>query len=265
MISKIDIDKYLKTDFIGRNIKYYDTLSSTNIKAKEIAEKSSEGTIIIAEEQTMGKGRLGRNWISPKGKGLWFSVILKPNISPDKVSKVTLIGAAAVYESLKEIGVLSKIKWPNDIVIKGKKVCGILTEMSFHSEKRYNVIMGIGINVNLDKEDFDDEVKNKATSLKIIAGDKVDRNKLLSKILNNFERLYIPFKENEDISETIKISREGSILIGKYVRIIKNSDEKIVKVLDIDNKGQLIVKYDNGEIEEIFSGEVSIRGMEGYI
>ena len=167
-----EVEEYLTTDFIGRNIYYFDSLSSTNIKAKEIATKSKEGTIVIAEEQTKGKGRLGRSWLSPKGKGIWMSIILKPKVAPIKVAKITLIGAAAVNQGLKDIGIKSYIKWPNDIVIDGKKVCGILTEMSCELNMINYCIMGIGINVNLDKEDFSKDLIDTATSLKSIAGEK---------------------------------------------------------------------------------------------
>lgn len=265
MTDKINIDKYLDTQFIGRDMEYYDSILSTNIKAKEMASVKKEGTIIIAEEQTQGKGRLGRSWASPKGKGIWFSIILKPDMEPSKISRITLIGAAAVNKALREIGIKSYIKWPNDIIVEGKKVCGILTEMNCEKNTVNYVAMGIGINANLDEDDFDEELKNKATSLKIIAGEKIDRSKLLSSILNHFEKLYIPFNLSDDISETIRISREESILIGKEVRIINSYNERKGNVLDIDDEGQLIVQYENGEIEKVFSGEVSIRGIDGYI
>lgn len=265
MINKINIDKYLTTQFIGKNMEYFDSISSTNIKAKEIALKKDEGTIVIAEKQTKGKGRLGRNWTSPKGKGIWFSIILKPNVKPEKVPKITLIGAAAVNKALREIGIKSYIKWPNDIIVDSKKVCGILTEMNCEKDSVNYVIMGIGINANLDEDDFDKGLKRKATSLKIIVGEEIDRSRLLASILNYFEKLYISFNSNDDISETIRISREESILIGKEVRVINSGNERIANVLDIDDEGQLIVQYKNGEIEKVFSGEVSIRGIDGYV
>ena len=260
-----EIEEHLTTDFIGRNIYYFDSLSSTNIKAKEIAKDENEGTVVIAEEQTKGKGRLGRNWVSPKGKGIWMSIILKPKVDPTKVAKITLIGAVAVNQGLKDMNIKSYIKWPNDIVIDGKKVCGILTEMSCELNMINYVIMGMGINVNLDRNDFDEELIGKATSLKCITGNKINRKRLLAHILNHFEELYIPFRENGDISKTIKISRENSILIGKEVRIISADVEKRGKVLDIDKEGQLIIEYGDGKIEEIFSGEVSVRGIYGYV
>lgn len=260
-----EIEGYLKTQFIGRNIHYFQSLSSTNIKAKEIALNEPEGTVIIAEEQTKGKGRLGRDWASPKGKGIWMSIILKPNLEPTEVAKLTLIGAAAIHQGLKDISVDSYIKWPNDIIIANKKVCGILTEMSCELNIINYCIMGIGINVNLEVEDFPKELENKATSLKILTGKKINRKLLLGNILNHFEKLYIPFREEGDISKSIEISRANSLLIGKDIRIIRGNNEKKGKALDIDNRGQLIVELENGNIEEIFSGEVSIRGINGYI
>lgn len=260
-----EIEEYLTTNFIGRNIYHFDSLDSTNTKAKEMAMDEEEGTVVVAEEQIKGKGRLGRNWVSPKGKGIWMSIILKPNMLPSEVAKLTLIGAAAVNKALEEMGIISYIKWPNDIVIQGKKVCGILTEMSCELNIINYVIMGIGINVNLLKEDFSQELVDKATSLKEITGRDLDRKRLLASVLNYFENLYLPFKQRGDISATIDISREKSLLIGKEIRILRGNDEKIGRALDIDEQGGLIIEYKDGTREHIFSGEVSIRGLREYI
>lgn len=260
-----EIEEYLTTNFIGRNIYYFDSLDSTNTKAKEMAIDEEEGTVVVAEEQIKGKGRLGRDWVSPKGKGIWMSIILKPNMLPSEVAKLTLIGAAAVNKALEEMGIISYIKWPNDIVIQGKKVCGILTEMSCELNIINYVIMGIGINVNLLKEDFSQELVDKATSLKEITGRDLDRKRLLASVLNYFENLYLPFKQRGDISATIDISREKSLLIGKEIRILRGNDEKIGRALDIDEQGGLIIEYKDGTREHIFSGEVSIRGLREYI
>lgn len=259
-----EIESYLDTEFIGRNLEYFPSLSSTNIKAKEIGIESEEGTLILAEEQTQGKGRLGREWTSPKGKGIWMSIILKPEIDPRKVSKITLIGAAAVNQGLKDMGIDSKIKWPNDIIINNKKVSGILTEMSCELNRIHYVVMGIGINVNLNKEDLGDELVGKATSLKMATGKKIDRKRLLASILNYFEMLYIPFSEKEDLSQSINICRENSCLIGKEVRIIRGDTETLGKAIDIDEEGGLVIDYGD-RVESVISGEVSIRGIDGYI
>jgi len=265
VLNKIIIDRYLHTEFIGRNVEYYDSIPSTNIRAKEIAAESKEGTLIISEEQTQGRGRLSRRWVSPKGKGLWFSIILKPDFKPEKVYKITLIGAAAITEALEDMGIKSYIKWPNDIIVEGKKICGILTEMSCENDRVNYVIMGIGINVNLKEEDFDEELIEKATSLRIVTGKEIDRSQLLANVLNHMERLYIPFKVKGSLDETIRICREKSILIGNQVRIIRGDMITSGKVLNIDDEGYLLVQYEDGKIEKILSGEVSIRGREGYI
>lgn len=260
-----EVEEYLETKFIGRKIYYFDTIDSTNIKAKELAYKEDEGTLVIAEEQTLGRGRLGRTWISPKKKGIWMSIVLKPSIDPMKVAKITQIGAAAIALALEDLGIEAFIKWPNDIVMNGKKVCGILTEMSCELNMINYVIMGVGINVNLDSEDFSGEVSKIGTSLKIQSGKVIDRKKLLGLFLNRFEELYISFVEKDNFSETLKVCREKSILIGKEVRIIKGKDEEKGKVLGINDDGELIIDYENGKIGNVLSGEVSVRGLYGYV
>lgn len=259
-----EIEEGLHTEYIGRNLYYYDSILSTNIRAKEIALDEPEGTVIVSEEQTGGIGRLGRDWISPKKKGIWFTIILKPEVQPMEVSKIALVGAAAVNKALEDMGVNSGIKWPNDIVINGKKVCGILTEMSCELNMVNYVVMGIGINVNLDGIDIPEELKHKATSLKIATSKEVDRKTLLANILNHFEGLYEEFK-NGHISSTIRICRENSVLLGEEVRIIRGKETRIGKALDINSEGELVVQFLNDIIENIFSGEVSLRGMDGYI
>lgn len=256
----------LKTKFIGRKIIHFDDIGSTNSKAKELALSGTEdGTVIIAEEQTMGKGRLGRNFISPKGKGIWMSIILKPDINPLNVSMVTQIGAAAINKAFRELKIDTFIKWPNDILLNKKKFCGILTEMSAELTKVNFIVMGIGINVNVDENDFTKEVKETATSIKIETGKRVDRKEIVSRILNNFEELYEDFIEREDIQRTIDICRENSILMGREIRVIKRGNSINAKVLDIDDKGELVVQYEDGKVENLISGEISIRGIENYI
>jgi len=260
-----EIVEWLYTSYFGSNAYYYDTISSTNFVAYEMASLENESTTVVAECQSSGRGRLGRSWQSPKGKGIWMSIILKPKVNPIHVAKVTLIGAAAVNLALKDIGIDSYIKWPNDIVINGKKVCGILTEMSSELNMINYVIMGIGINVNLNKEDFFKDISKVGTSLKIEADKKVNRKKLLAKVLNRFEELYTPFVEKEDIGETIRICRENSALIGKEVRIICGEEERVGKVLNIRDDGKLAIEYKNGKVENLLSGEVSVRGLHSYV
>lgn len=258
ILSYEEIKEYLNTDFMGRNIHYFNSIDSTNSKAKEIALDEKEGTVLIAEEQTEGKGRMGRSWVSPKGKGIWMSIILKPNVEPMKVPKLTLVGAAAVYKALENMGIKAQIKWPNDVLIDGKKICGILTEMSGELNMVNYVIMGIGINVNLDEGDFPEELKDKATSLKISTGKEISRKELTANILNEFEKLYLKFKEEDNIEEVLKISRENSILLVEEVRIIRGNNIKIGKAIDINDNGELVVEVGD-KVEKIISGEVSLR------
>ena len=260
-----EVESYLSTNFIGRNIQYFDTIDSTNKRAKEIAFDENEGTVIISEEQTEGKGRLGRHWISPKGKGIWMSMILKPKVDPMKVSKITLLGAAAVYKALEDMNIKSQIKWPNDILIDGKKICGILTEMNCELNMINYVIMGIGINVNFDEEDIPMDLKDKATSIKVSQNKEINRKELLGNILNQFENLYMDFRDEKSISKAIEICRENSALIDKEVRIIKREETRVGKALDINEEGELVVEFEDGIIENVYSGEVSVRGLNGYV
>ncbi|MBU3111864.1 biotin--[acetyl-CoA-carboxylase] ligase [Clostridium lacusfryxellense] len=260
-----EIKNFLTTKYIGKNIIHYESISSTNSKAKELAEMNEEhGTVIVSEEQTLGRGRLGRNWVSPKYKGIWMSIILRPNIITQNASLITLVGAAAVQRAIKKMGIETSIKWPNDIVIDSKKVCGILTEMSGEIDHINYLIMGIGINVNLEEEDIPIELKESATSLKLETGKYIDRKLLLANILNEFEDLYNDFVLNGNIKETIDICREKSILIGREIQLVNRGKVKIAKAVDISDKGELIIENDQGIIEHIVSGEVSIRGIYGY-
>lgn len=265
-LNENEINEILETNYIGKKIIHYDTIDSTNKVAKNLAYNGAEtGTVIISEEQTLGRGRLGRNWSSPKGKTISMSIILKPNIPTVIAPKATILGAAAVYCGLEDMGIHTQIKWPNDIILNGKKVCGILTEMSGEMDKLNYIVMGIGINVNSEEEDFDDEIKIKATSLKIEEGREVNRKQVVAKTLYYLEKYYEKFKVNGDIKDAVEICKKHSIIMNKEVRIISCGIEKLGKVIDMDNDGELLVEYDNGEKEKIISGEVSIRGINGYV
>lgn len=264
ILTREEVKNFLDTKYIGNEIIHFDSIDSTNNYANDIAMEKAEGTVVTAEEQVVGKGRQGRNWKSPFEKGIYFSIILKPNLEPSKVAKLTLIGAAAVNLALRDLNIDSKIKWPNDIVVDGKKLCGILTEMSCELNKINYIVIGIGINANLDEDDFSDELKNTATSLKKITGENIQRNKLLALVLNHFEKLYDSFKEDLNLKKTIEICRKYSALVGKEIQIIKNGNTRLGKAIDLSDEGELIVQFEAG-IEKIYSGEVSVRGLNNYI
>lgn len=260
-----EIKNFLNTEYIGRNVIYYDSIGSTNSRAKELAESGQEhGTVIISEEQTLGRGRLGRNWVSPKYKGIWMSIILRPDIITENISQITLLGAAAVQKAIMKMGIKTSIKWPNDIVLNSKKVCGILTEMSGEVDHINYLIMGIGINVNLEEEDLPEELKDVATSLTLGSGKYVERKLLLANVLNIFEELYSDFVQNGNIKETIDICRENSMLIGKEIQLINRGKVTTAKAIDISDQGELVIENNQGIVEYVFSGEVSVRGVYGY-
>lgn len=257
-----EIYSLLNTEYIGRNIIHFDTIDSTNVKAKQLAQAGAEnGTIVISEGQTAGRGRLGRQWTSPKSKGIWLSVILKPDLEPINVANITLLGAAAVFKALSEFGIRAQIKWPNDIILNGKKLCGILTEMSCELNMINYIVMGIGINVNIQKKDFPEELLDTATSVLVEKGEILDRKKLTAALLNNFELLYNKFIKYGDIQSSIKLCKENSSVLGKKIKIIDKGNIRTAKAIDIKDNGVLIVEYDDGTMDEILSGEISVRGI----
>lgn len=263
-IHPLEIKESLNTSFIGKNIYYFDTLDSTNTMAKQHSKEN--GAVIISEEQTSGRGRLGRDWTSPKYKGLWFSIVLTPDMEPQYAPMISHVAAAALIKSFVNLGFSDvKCKWPNDIIINGKKVCGILTELSAELSRINHIVVGIGINVNLEENDFPMELLDKASSLKLIRGKDIERKALLVDILQNFEALYEKFEKELDIKTSINICKEYSAVLGKEVYLINKTEKEKVTAIDIDDKGQLIVRDAQGNFKKIISGEISVRGINGYI
>lgn len=260
-----EIKSKLNTLSWAREIYYYDEVDSTNNVAKKLAEDGApHGTLVITEMQTAGKGRRGRNWSSPKGSGIWMTFILRPQIGPDRASMLTLVSAMAVQKVIeKETGLKAVIKWPNDIVVNGKKVCGMLTEMSAELEWINYVVVGIGINANTKK--FPEEIADVATSLSIELGRDITRSNLVAGFGAAFEGYYDRFIKNGDMSD----------LMDEYNKNLANLDNK-VKILDpkgeytgiskgINKEGELLVTDEDGNERIVRSGEVSVRGIYGYV
>ena len=262
ILSSENIAYNLPTEFIGKKVIHLDTVGSTNDYAKEIGNKVNGGTLIISEQQTKGKGRLGRSWKSKSGDGIWMSLIIKPKIEPYKAPFLTLVAGASVVKALSNLGVEASIKWPNDIIVHNKKICGILTELSAEMERVNYVVIGIGINIKTI--DFPDEIKEKATSL-YKEGYKLSRVDIVRQFCIEFEKLYKGYILDGNKQDTLELCRKYSAIIGKQVYVIKNNKRELVKCIDINENGNLIVKEKNGEIQEIMSGEVSIRGVKGYV
>ncbi|KOF57780.1 MULTISPECIES: biotin--[acetyl-CoA-carboxylase] ligase [Clostridium] len=262
ILTTVEIDDTLKTKYIGRNIIHFDSIECTNDLAKELAEKGAEeGTVVIAEEQTSGRGRFRREWVAAKYKSIMMSIILKPNTSSTCIYQITQIAAAAIGKAIEELNIDVGIKWPNDIIVNWRKVCGILTEASGEIDKINYVVVGIGINVNQENSDFPEAVLNKATSLRIEKNEYISRKLLLCSFFEKFETLYDEFRYNENASSSIKYCREKSILVGKKIEVERKKQIIIAEVLEIASDGSLIVKYENGIKDRLISGEVSLHRM----
>ena len=262
LLNPQNIYRNLKTKFIGKNVLHFETINSTNDYAKKIGNELRDGSVIISEEQTKGKGRLGRVWESKAGEGIWMSIILKPNIIPNKAPFITLIAGASIVKALNILGVDAKIKWPNDITINNKKLSGILTELSAEIERVNYIVVGIGMNVK--DTDFEEELQDKATSL-YKENYNVSRVDIVKEILCQFEKLYLDYIEKDDKKEVLDICRQYSAIINKEIYVIKNDQKELVDCIGINEEGNLIIKNKDGKLEEIMSGEVSIRGVKGYV
>lgn len=254
-----EIRNVLQTDFIGRKIYAFDKTDSTNDIASRLAEAGEpEGALVVAEQQAKGRGRLGRTWFSPKGKGLWFSIILRPGLPPSAAPQVTLAGAVACAKAVRDIaGLDALIKWPNDVVINNKKVCGILTEMNTDMDRIRHVVMGVGMNVNVGGEEFPRELTATATSVKIETSKDISRLALLAAVLHVFEELYARLKAGD--FESVKQEWIGlSNIVGKYVRVTTEGRTLDGYAVGVDFRGNLIVRLANGLNEHIISGDVRI-------
>ena len=265
LVTKAVIAPYLDTKQIAQHIVFFEEIDSTNTYAKHLGEKGTEdGTLVIAESQHAGKGRRGRSWESPGGKDIYMSLLLRPQIQPEHASSVTLVAALSVAKAIGEVtGLECSIKWPNDLVLHGKKVCGILTEMSSEPDCIHYVVVGIGINVN--GEQFPDGIKDMAGSLYLEGKKTVRRALLVASVMNHFERDYEVFCKDQSLRKLR--SDYDSLLInnGKDVKIIGIQEEYCGIAQGIDDTGRLLVRMADGTIRKVVSGEVSVRGLYGYV
>ncbi len=265
----------IQTAWAGRQIYFYESLGSTNIQAKQLAEGGApHGTLVVTDMQTDGRGRRGRGWESPAGTNIYFTVVLRPEFAPDKASMLTLVMAYAVAKGVEktladygreasEYGL--GIKWPNDIVMKGKKICGILTEMSMSVEQASIQYVVIGVGVNVGKQDFAPEVADKATGLNQECGVRISRSRLLADIMEAFEKSYEQFWKEENLScfrnayNALLVNRDREVCVldpkGEYQGVAKG----------IDDTGELLVELPDGNIIKVYAGEESVRGIYGYV
>lgn len=264
-ITDYEIKSNLGQTGLVEDILYFDSLDSTNSKAKRMANEGENRNILfVTEEQTAGRGRRGRAWSSPKGSGIWMSFLLHPNIAPEHASMLTLVSALAIVKAIHNTtGLEAKIKWPNDIVVNGKKLCGILTEMSCELDYIHYVVIGIGMNVNTTE--FPEELSQIGTSLLRESGQEVKRSELLADVIQQMEGYYNQFLETEDLSKLQEEYNACLIHKDQEVRILggEGIQEGIARGIAAD--GSLLVEGNDGSINNIISGEVSVRGIYGYV
>jgi BirA family biotin operon repressor/biotin-[acetyl-CoA-carboxylase] ligase len=248
-----EISRHLNTKFIGKKIYYFDAVSSTMDVAMELGMKgSAEGTLVLAEHQTKGRGRLARCWSSPKYKGIYLSLILKPDILPNATPVLTLLCAVSISEAIKEhTGLDAQIKWPNDLLMHNRKIGGILTELNAETDLTRFVVIGIGLNVNNDKK----TLVEGATSLKEETKEEINRVSLIQGILRRLEVNYLSFqkKGSEHIIEKWRLY---SATLGKRVKVTCQKIHLEGEAVDIDSDGGLLIRNDSGLIEKIMSGDI---------
>ncbi len=253
-----EIKKHLKSKIFGKKIYSYRKVGSTNLLGFRLAETGSEeGTLIVAEEQTKGKGRMGRSWYSPPRLGLWMSLILRPPVPPFKAPGLSICAGLALAQTIKEMtGTEAKIKWPNDCLIDGKKVGGILLELSAELDRINFVIVGIGVNVNHSAKDFPRNLSQTATSMKIKLGKDISRLALLTSFLEEFERIYLDFKK-KGLSAQREMIKSFSSLLGKKVAVRFGKEKIEGMAKNIDENGSLVIKTKKGE-KVVRAGEVTV-------
>lgn len=265
LMTEAEIKSLMHTDWVAKEVLYFDTIDSTNTKAQELAEKGyPSGTLVVADKQESGKGRRGRSWVSPSGTGIFMTLMIKPDINPNNASMLTLVAALAVAKAITSVtGEEAMIKWPNDIVVNGKKVCGILTEMNAQFDYINNIVVGIGINVH--NESFPEEISQMASSLMIEAGGKrFHRAQIIAETMSYFEQYYDTFLKTQDLSALVREYDKLLVNRNKSVRVLDPKEPFDGKAMGITPKGELIV--DTWESRKLVSsGEVSVRGIYGYV
>jgi len=254
-LTEVELKWHLKTDIIAKKIYSYKETASTNDAAHNLAmHGEKEGSIVIAESQTAGRGRMGRIWVSPKSKGAYFSVILRPDILPKEVSSITLFSALSVAKTIREMTNLAAfIKWPNDVLIDSQKICGVLTEMNAETDKINFVIIGIGININTKKE----LLPKGATSIAEESGRELSRVEIVRSIFKNMDKYYRLFNSGH-IDEIIREYKEFSNFLGTRVQVTYHETKIEGYAIDVDRDGALVLRMDSGLNERVLAGDVTM-------
>lgn len=265
VLSLSELKSRMKTKTAGKHLLYFDVIGSTNIEAKKQAEAGApNGLLVVADKQEQGRGRRGRSWESPAGMNIFMTILLRPQFAPDRASMVTLVMALSVAWAIEEVtGLDVGIKWPNDIVVNKKKVVGILTEMNMETDYIQYLVCGVGINVNQDS--LPDNIAKTATSLYLESGKKINRANLIEKTMEYFEKNYEVFLKDENMSNLMEAYNK--LLVNKHnkVRVLDPKGEYEGLSHGINEAGELIVEKQDGTIENVYAGEVSVRGIYGYV
>ena len=266
-LSEGEILPWLRTRHVGTNLVCFPVIDSTNNYLKREAIHTSDGSVVVANEQTGGRGRLGRSFDSQADKGVYLSVLLRPNVLPAQALNLTAFVAVAVCEGIEAAtGLKPQIKWTNDIVLGNRKVCGILTEMSVEGESGalQHIVTGIGVNVNQVGEDFPEELREVAASLRMVKGEEIPRGRLAAEIINALDQMYAAW--TGDGGDYLERYRRRCLTVGRQVKVIRaDGSVQEAQALGVDDDFGLVVEHPDSHRETITSGEVSVRGLWGYV
>jgi len=257
------IKEKLQTKLIGKTIHYFSEITSTNDLAKEMALLGAkEGTVIIAETQTSGKGRLSRKWASPRG-GIWLSTILRPKLSAKDIPKLTLMTSLAVAQTISQLfNLKTEVKWPNDVLINARKVCGILTEANTRGDTTNFVVVGIGINANIELDSLPKQVRKNATSLKHELKREIDREHFLRVLLEKMEHYYLMLLEGK-FNLVLKEWKSLCGFLNSHVKVTSFKEKIEGWAIDVDENGALIIKLQDGTLRKVLFGDVNLVRSKG--
>lgn len=267
ILSQSELVSRMDTAWAGRNVYYFAETDSTNQQAKRLAEAGApHGTLVVADMQTAGKGRRGRSWQQNPGETIAMTLILRPDFPPEYASMITLAAAHSVVKGIEKVtDMLPMIKWPNDVIVNRKKVCGILTEMGMNLEDGSidHVVVGIGINVN--QTEFPEDIRDIATSLRLEGSGSVQRSSLIAEVMRAFEQDYELLVERKCLSGILDEYNARLINKDAAVKVLDPKGEFAGISLGINERGELLVKKEDGTVAEVYAGEVSVRGFYGYV